>query len=115
MEEKSRRYRLAPLQKVLAEPVTDPAEQVELDEQRHREPNVARTRGTVRSSETAAPSAVAELCRQLPAEDRSSLLVRMAALLSPEAQLDLIEQLATGFPADIARQLEEELRARLAK
>ena len=109
MEEKLRRRRIAPLRKVQAEVVTDPAEQAEFDEERRRQPNVALTLGA------AASLAIVELCRQLPTEERSSLLRQMAAGLSPEAQLDLLEELAADLPADLARRLEEQLRARLAK
>lgn len=115
MDEKSRRYRFGPLRKVVAEPVTDPAEQADLDKQLSREPDGARTRGTIRRSDTDGVSAVMELCRRLPADDRPALLMQMAAALSPEEQLDLLEQLAGGLPPDFTRQLEEELRARLAR
>src|SRR5207302_1334441 len=102
--------RIARLQKVVAEAVTDPTEQAELDEQRNCRSNVVHTLGTVRSSEQETPSPLVELCQQLPAEDRPSLLTRMAAELPPEEQLDLLEQVASGLPVDVARKLEEELR-----
>jgi hypothetical protein len=115
MEKKSPRPRIAPLRKVQAELVTDPAEQAELDQQRNRQPDVVRTRGSVRLSEPESPSPVVELSRKLPAEERQSLIMRMVAGLSPEMQFHLLEQLAAQLPADVVRQLEEELQARLVK
>jgi hypothetical protein len=53
--------------------------------------------------------------RIAPLQKARAEAVTDPAELSPEAQLDLLEQLAAGLPADLARQLEEQLRARLAK
>jgi hypothetical protein len=115
MDKQSRRIRIGRLQKVRAEPVTDPAEQAELDAQRHRLPNGFRTPEVVPSSELATPSVLADLCRRLPPGDWPPLLMRMASGLPPEEQMELLEQLAAQLPADVARRLEEELQGRLAE
>src|SRR2546421_12208432 len=109
MVKKSHPVRIAPLQKVVAEPVTDPSEQAALDRQRRRRQGV-RTRTPKRVS-----SSVFELFRQLPAAERPLLLGQVAASLSPEEQLGLLEDLTARLPPDVARKLEEELRARLLK
>jgi len=114
MTKKSPPFRIAPLQKVVAEPVTDLAEQANLDQQRGRRSKAIRTRGGNHIPEPV-PSPVFTLCQQLPAEDRPALLMQVASLLSPEEQLDLLEQLTAQLPAGVARQLEEELRTRLAQ
>jgi hypothetical protein len=115
MEKKSPRAGVASLRKVLAEPVTDPKEQAELDEQRNRQPGSDRRQMKGNSTAPQTSSPLVELCRQLPPEERPAVLMRMAAGLAPEGQVDLLEQLASGLPAEVARQWEEELRARLAK
>jgi hypothetical protein len=115
MEKKSPRPRITPLRKVRAEPVTDPTELAELEQQRNPQSDGARTRGSVRLSGPETPLPVVELCRQLPPEQRPSVIMRMAASLSPEGELGLLEQLAAQLPADVARQLEQELRAGLGE
>jgi hypothetical protein len=114
MEKKSRPVRLAPLQRVVAEPVTDPSEQTALDEQRHRQDNGVNTRGRVGPPQPEGPSPVVELCRQLSEEELPIWVMRMARMaadvLSTQGQLELLEELVTRLPADAARQLEEELR-----
>ncbi|MBI1916272.1 MAG: hypothetical protein HYS12_16310 [Planctomycetes bacterium] len=114
MAKKSSPVRIAPLQKVVAESVTDPSEQAALDQQRRQRQKGVRTRGGNRTP-TRASSPVLELFRQLPAEERPSLLVQVAASLSPEEQLEMLEALTARLPADAARKLEEELRAHLLK
>jgi hypothetical protein len=101
MDKRVRTGRGAPLQRVMAEPVSDPAEQAALDEERRRQPGPT--------------SSLAGLYGQLTPEDQLAFLIRMAAQLSPEAQLAFLEQLASLLPTDVARQLEEELRGLLAK
>src|SRR2546421_12796054 len=114
MAKKSPPVRFAPLQKVVAEPVTDWSEQAALDRQRRPRQNSVRPRGGKRTP-TRTPSPVFDLFRQLPAEERPSLLVQVAASLSPEEQLELLEELTARLPANAARKLEEALRARLLK
>src|SRR5207249_10842999 len=106
--------RIAPLQKVVAERVTDLSEQAALDRQRRQRPKGVRTRGGNRTA-TRAPSPVFELFRQLPPEERPSLLGQVAASLPSEEQLELFAELTARLPVDAARKLEEELRARLLK
>ncbi len=107
--------RIAPLQRVVAEPITDPAERAVLDAARKRQQEdspVVRVRGNGRRK--AAPSRVLELCRRLPEPERRALLTRLAAQ-APEAQLECLAHLLAVLPPDLLRQLEKDLRPRLAQ
>jgi hypothetical protein len=98
-EKPSPRLRIAPLQKVKAVPITDPAEQAAIDEIRRRTRQVAA--GLVR------------LYRQLPEGERAPLIARLASELTDDAQLELVAELAAKLPAAVLPALEEELQARL--
>lgn len=107
--------RIAPLQRVVAEPITDPAERAALDEACKRpqeDAPVVRVRGIGRKN--SASSRVLELCRRLPELERSALLMRLATR-TPEAQLECLAHLLAVLPPDLLRQLEEDLRPRLAQ
>lgn len=109
-------FRIAPLQRLVGETVTDPAELAAMDEWRRRQRAAA---SAVRPGENgrmkAGPSRVLKLCRRLPAEERLALVTRLAARLPAEAQLDCLAPLLAGLPTDLLRQLEEELRPHQAK
>ena len=108
-------FRIAPLQRIVAETVTHPAELAAMEEWLRRQ---RRTTSAVRPGENgrmkAGPSRVLKLCRRLPAAERLALLTRLAAQLPAEAQLDCLAQLLAGLSPDRLRQLEEELPRRLA-
>jgi hypothetical protein len=99
-EKPSPPFRIAPLQRLAAEPITDPDEQAALDEQRKRSaegrPSV-RTRGGVQGPNNVTFSELLDLVQPLPAED----------------QLLLAEHLLGQLPADALPRLEDQLRARL--
>jgi hypothetical protein len=106
--------RIAPLQRVVAEPITDPAEQATLDACRKQQQGGSsagrlRTNGRLK----AGPARVLELCRRLPAQERPALLARLASQLDPEVQLECLAPLLAALPPALLRQLEEELRPRL--
>src|SRR5437016_1057827 len=116
MPKKPAPLRIAPLQRVVAEPVTDPAEPTVLDGRQEppRRGGAVRTRGATRSSGSTA-SRVLDLSRWLPADERLPLLTRLAARLPPRSQLALLERLAALLPTDALRQAEHELRTRLGE
>src|SRR5690349_11962405 len=93
-------WHVAPLQRVVAEPITDPAEQATLDEQRQRTRAESGTHPT-ESAEISASSGIAgrvlDLSRQLSAAERCSLLARLGAELSAEQQLELLAQVLAGL------------------
>src|SRR5947209_3456103 len=109
-------FRIAPLRRIAAEPITDPAEQAALDEQRKRpaegRPSVRVRGGVPRPANLTAPE-VLELVRQLPAEDQYLLATQLAAQLSPDERRELTEQLVGQLPADALQRLEQMLRGRL--
>lgn len=94
---------IAPLQKVAAEPVTDPTELAALDEQRkqrQKKVHTFRRRGTTKPIMTTILQ-VHDLCRQLAAEDKALLVTRLAAELSLDQQRELVEDLLAQLPADV--------------
>jgi hypothetical protein len=98
-EKPSPRLRIAPLQRVRAEPVTDLAEQAALDEVRRRKRSVA--------------AGLVSLYRQLPLEERASLIARLAAEVPEDTQVELLAELAAQLPPGVLPALEEELQTRL--
>src|SRR5437016_1066459 len=113
VKKRSPQFHIAPLQRVVAETVTDPAELAAMDEWRLRQreaTSAVRLRENGRMK--AGPSRVLKLCRRLPAEERLALLTRLAAQLPADAQLDCLAQLLADLPTDLLRQLEGELRPR---
>src|SRR5215813_7329769 len=100
-EKPSPPFRIAPLRRLAAEPITDPAEQAALDAQRKRAaeaPPAVRTRGGAPRPDSVTFTELVDLVRQLPADDQ--------ALLA--------EYLVGQLPADALRRLEEHLRGRLS-
>jgi hypothetical protein len=104
----------APLRRLAAEPVTDPAEQAALDEQRKRQQG-AGPRSLTRGGAGGPAARVLDLCRQLPAEDWLPLLSRLAAQLSPDQRLELLAHLLSHLPPDALRQVEGELQDRVGR
>jgi hypothetical protein len=111
-------YHVAPLQRVVAEEITDPAEQQALDELRRRlrqdaQPTPAS--GSIPILPSVLVSRVVALCRQLPAAERGPLLARLGAELSAEQQDALLAQVVAQLPAAALQPLEGELSTRLGK
>jgi hypothetical protein len=97
-EKPSPPFRIAPLRRFTAEPITDPAEQARLDELRKRSAEGRPGLPARGGSSNGIPFAeVLELIDQLPADD----------------QLLLAEHLVVHLPADVLQRLEDQLRARL--
>jgi hypothetical protein len=99
-EKPSPPFRIAPLQRLAAEPITDPAEQAALDEQRKRSAErrpAVRTRGGAPSPDSITFTELVDLVQQLPVDDR----------------LLLVEHLLGQLPTDALRHLEEQLRGQL--
>jgi hypothetical protein len=97
MTTKANSFRIAPLQRLAAEPITDPNEQAALDEQRRS------SRGVVPMPEVSPP--VLELWQKTSAANRHALLTELAAHLSSEQQLDLLGWLTNQVPSDVLAQL----------
>jgi hypothetical protein len=111
-------YHIAPLQRVVAEEITDPAEQQALDELRRRLQQEAQAMPALGSNPTlpsVLASRVVDLCRQLPAAERGPLLARLGAELSADQQGALLAQVVAQLPAAALQPLEGELCARLGK
>jgi len=103
------------LQRVVAEAITDPAEQAALDEQRRR----ARQNGELFSTEnqsaalqTVTASPLLGLARQLPTAERASLLARLGAELSEEQQIELLARVLSQLSPEALHPVEEEVTAR---
>ena len=112
----SRPLRIAPLQRVLAESITDPAEQAALDAlQQRKSKKMAANRTAENGQIKAGPARVLGLCRQLDGEERLQLLTKLASQSSAEAQLECLAHLLVELSPSLLRQVEEELRPQLAK
>jgi hypothetical protein len=99
-EKPSPPFRIVPLQRLAAEPITDSAEQAALDEQRKRsaeERSAVRTRAGAPRPDSVTFTELVDLVQQLPLDD----------------QLLLAEHLLGQLPADALRHLQEQLRGRL--
>jgi len=110
--------RFAPLQRLTADPITDPAEQAAaLDELRRqqRQPGPPiRTRGVSTVAANGSASRVLGLFQQLPEAERAPLLARWMTQLSADAQLEVLELLAAQLSPEDFHQVEEELQQRVA-
>ncbi len=96
-DEPSPPVRFAPLQRLTAEPITDPAEQAALDERRRAwragiPPDGPDCDG--QSSLPMAPAQILECCDRMPAGERLALFTELFARLTPSEQADLLKQLA---------------------
>src|SRR5262249_17306199 len=113
----SRPISFSPLQRIVAEDITDPAERAALDEARNqhrrREARQAQLRGEVEMPKRL--SRILDLCRQLPECERAGLLARLAAQLSPDEQLEVLADVLLRLATEALRQLEDELRSHIAK
>jgi hypothetical protein len=107
--------RIAPLQRVVAEPITDPSEQAALDERRKRPEGTPSVRPRENGRRKSGAARVLALCHRLSAEERRSLLVRLAAQVPAEAHRECLAQLLAALAPELLHQLEDELRPRLAK
>ena len=110
--------RVAQLQRVVAEPITDPAEQAALDEQRRRargndEP-LSEENGASATQPGAAPRLL-ELSRQLSKEEQGALFARLGAELPTERRFELLARVLGQLPPENLRLLEGELTARLGQ
>jgi hypothetical protein len=111
MAKKSAPPHFAPLQRVVAEPITDPAEQAAIDELRRRlrDENEAVVRHEVGAPLAKGAARVLHLCRQLPAKERLALLTQLTSQLSSDGQLELLERLLVRLPPKALKRLEEEI------
>jgi glycine/serine hydroxymethyltransferase len=111
----SRPLHIAPLQRVVAEPITDPAEQAAIDEKRRlwKAARAARRRRSAQPANGTAVSSVLSQVRQLPTDDRLGFLAQLAGHLSPDVQLELLEQTLLRLPSEALERLAEELRVRV--
>jgi DNA-directed RNA polymerase specialized sigma24 family protein len=111
-------FRVAPLQKVVAEPIIDPAEQSALDELRRREQAAAEpplTPATANGPEPGVATRALQLAQQLSARERALLLAELATGLPPERQLELLARVLSHLSPEVLPALEEELAARLGR
>ncbi len=95
--------------------VTDPAEKERLRSlgKRYRAHEARKdTNNAVQTLPTEGALRVLELCRQLAEGERLPMLRRLAALLSPEDQLDILDLLIPLLPEEGLKTLEQELLAR---
>jgi hypothetical protein len=111
MAKKSSSPHFAPLQRVVAEPITEAAEQAALDEQRRR----LRDEDQGDAPRSKAAARVLSLCRQLSAKERLALLTQLASQVSSDRQLELLERLLIRLPPQDLQQLEEKVTPRLHK
>jgi uncharacterized tellurite resistance protein B-like protein len=95
-----KRIPTAPLQKLEAVPVTDPAELAALEEA------VARNRQV----DQATVAEVVERIRQLPAAKRLRATIQLAALLTTDERFQLVKQVLADLPEDVHHRLAERLR-----
>jgi hypothetical protein len=107
-KKKSAPWRIAPLQRIVAEPITDADEQARLDLVRRRQ--VAG-----RADLKCGLGRVLKKLQGLAERDRVSLLGRLAARLPAPAQLDCLAQMLAAVPPEVLRELEQELSPRLAR
>ena len=107
MEKKAFLPRIAALQRVVAEPITDPDEQAALDKLRTPPEAVG-----VRAPCPATNEEALRLCLQMPAEERLPLVMEMTALLSTDERLELLDRLLAELPPDALRHLEPRLSRR---
>jgi hypothetical protein len=110
------KYPVAPLQRVVAEAITDPAEQQALDEFRRRlRDRVVHTPSpeSMEAPQPALVTRVVDLCSQLPETARGTLLVRLQSELSAEQQFHLLADVVAQLPASTLQSLETEFSARL--
>jgi len=106
--------RIAPLQRVVAEPILDTAEQAALDEQRKENKKVAYTVGPQDDGQRmTAASAVLELGRRLPAEEMPSFLAQLMFQFSSDGQLQLLNHLVAQLHPEVLLHLEQALHARI--
>jgi len=111
-----RPLRIAPLQRVVAEPITDPAEQAALDALHQRQSKRMAAYPTADNGQIkAGPARVLGLCRQLGGEERLQLLTKLASQSSAESQLECLAHLLVELPPSLLHQVEEEIRPQLAK
>src|SRR5438128_6842717 len=97
------RCKIAPLQRIVAEEITDPAEIAAEEEARKRR---------VEAKEAAAR--LLARCQRLSSEKLRAVLASVASRLGPLYQWDFLEDMARRLPADQLRQVDEELRPRRA-
>src|SRR5258708_33787 len=102
----SKPLRMAPLQELTVEPITDPAEIAALNEKLKRRNEAAfsvRTRGATGAPNKTTLVDVLDLARQLTPEQRLPLAMQWMAQLSSDERLELIERLVAQLPADVQR------------
>jgi hypothetical protein len=94
-----RRFGAMPVQRLVMEEITDPAAIAAEEEARLRR---------VEAKEAAAR--LLARCRRMSSEKLRAVLASVASRLGPHYQWDFLEDMARRLPADMLRQVEEELR-----
>src|SRR5712692_1579336 len=106
-------FRMAPLQEFVLEPITDPAKQSALDEQRRQGEQIVPapcSRGAITITTPATGSQLLDLTHYLPPEEKFLLTTQMLAQLSPEKQLQLLHWLVARLPLDALQRAVKESR-----
>jgi hypothetical protein len=98
----SESFRIAPLRRLAAQPVTDPIELAALD--------ALQKRGNPESV-----FRIMELCRELQKESASWFMGELVRLVFPEQRLAWIESLLVQLPPDKLEQVADQLLERLGK
>ncbi len=108
MAKKSTPPRIAPLRRVIAEV----ADLSELLPAHPRTRGSARARKTVARKDDRAADQLLALWRQLPSDEQSTLLARLAAQLPPQTHLNILVQVAAALPPEVVHQLQTDLQKR---
>ncbi len=89
--------RPAPMRRIIAEEITDPEEIQAVTELLQRGDQATR---------------ILDHCRSLPEQERLAVLLRLAALVADEDQLDVVAGLLKLAPSTTIQKLEDDLLAR---
>lgn len=110
-------FHVAPLQRVVAEPITDPAEQRALDElckkSRPRTESALCTESSAKGPKKVARTL--DLCSHLSAQELCMLVAQLAAQLSADGQQEVLASILVQLSSKAIRQLEQEVQSRLGK
>jgi hypothetical protein len=110
--------RIAPLQRIKAEPITDPAELAilaKLTKPSLKNVQNGQEQGEYPESQPEMAWQVIALCRKLPYANAAWLLIQVASLLSDEELLVWTENLVHHMSQDALLKLEKQLAEKLAK
>src|SRR5262249_11738850 len=115
MARKSPQPHFGPLQRVVAESITDPAEQAAIDAQRRRlrAEQQAVGRPTPDTPLSKGSAQVLQMAKQLSTKERLALLTQLTSQLNSDGQLELLERLLVRLPLKTRKRLEEEIGSQL--